>query len=271
MVVAAPLRNPWRAVQLTDLHLYANPQQTLLGLNTYQSFMTVLAQVQRDHWPVDILLATGDLAQDGSEGAYQLLRQALLPLDTPTYYIPGNHDHPQLMTAVLPGHKISTAKQILLPPWQILLLDSTLPHQVGGYLDQTQLDFLEKNLSYYPDYHALICLHHHPLSVDCGWMEEIGLENGNQFFEVLSSYPQVRGVLWGHIHQNFEQQKSGLMLMASPSTCIQFKPQTENFSLDDTLPGYRWLELYEDGTLKTGVCRVPLDPHQKVNLDSAGY
>ncbi|WP_218081645.1 3',5'-cyclic-AMP phosphodiesterase [Anthocerotibacter panamensis] len=272
IVAPPPPKDLWRVVQLTDLHLFATTEQKLLGLNTAQSFHAVLEEMRLHHWPADVLLATGDLAQDGSRGAYQTLAQALFSLQTPTYWIPGNHDDPQAMREILAGSPIFVQRQVLLPPWQIILLDSTLPDQVGGYLASEQLSLLEFCLTQHPDFYTLVCLHHHPLSLGCDWMENIGLKNGPEFLRVVQAYPQVRGVLWGHVHQQFEQQQGNALLMSTPSTCIQFKPKTQEFSLDTQLPGYRWLELYSNGTLQTGVQRIAhLGVGQQIHMDSVGY
>ena len=49
-------------------------------------------------------------------------------------------------------------------------------------------------------------------------------------------------------------------------------PPLENpeFALDDKAPGYRWLVLYADGRIDTGVCRLPFMPDE-VEMNSDGY
>jgi 3',5'-cyclic-AMP phosphodiesterase len=37
---------------------------------------------------------------------------------------------------------------------------------------------------------------------------------------------------------------------------VQFAPGSEEFQVDTTAPGYRWLRLFDDGRLDTGVSRV---------------
>ena len=44
--------------------------------------------------------------------------------------------------------------------------------------------------------------------------------------------------------------------LGTPSTCIQFAPGSAEFALDEQMPGYRWLHLYDEGQLDTGVSRV---------------
>ncbi|MNJ82082.1 3',5'-cyclic adenosine monophosphate phosphodiesterase CpdA [compost metagenome] len=47
-----------------------------------------------------------------------------------------------------------------------------------------------------------------------------------------------------------------MRLLASPSTCIQFEPGSEDFKVGEQAPGYRWLRLHTDGSIDTGVSRV---------------
>ena len=80
----------------------------------------------------------------------------------------------------------------------------------------------------------------------------------------------MRAVIWGHVHQTFEQQRKGVRLLATPSTCVQFLPDSKEFAVDMVPPGYRWLELYPDGTLKTGVERLQMIPGE-IDLGTRGY
>ena len=66
----------------------------------------------------------------------------------------------------------------------------------------------------------------------------------------------MKAVLFGHAHQEFAGEKNGVACYGAPSTCIQFKRNCEDFALENIPPGYRWIDLYEDGTLKTGICRL---------------
>ena len=50
--------------------------------------------------------------------------------------------------------------------------------------------------------------------------------------------------------------RNDVRLLSTPSTCIQFEPQSEDFSIDTLAPGYRWLTLNPDGSLDTGISRV---------------
>jgi Icc protein len=72
------------------------------------------------------------------------------------------------------------------------------------------------------------------------------------------------------VHQRLDRRHGDIQLMASPSTCVQFAPGSAGFKADPAPPGYRWLDLHEDGTLRTGISRVH-GVSFKVDLDSGGY
>ena len=40
------------------------------------------------------------------------------------------------------------------------------------------------------------------------------------FDEVLDRHDNVRALLWGHIHQAFDQSRNGVRLLATPSTGV---------------------------------------------------
>ncbi|MDY7567748.1 3',5'-cyclic-AMP phosphodiesterase [Pseudomonas sp. RTC3] len=242
-------------VQLTDSHLFANADEKLLGMSTFESLNKVIECVLAEQSQIDLLIASGDLSQDGSLESYQAFRQASGRIQAPARWFPGNHDEVPAMTEAARQSDF-LAPIIDLGHWRITLLDSSVPGSVPGYLQDQQLQLLAQSLSEEPDRHHLVCLHHNPVNIGCAWMDPIGLRNPEALFAVLDRFPQVRAVLWGHVHQEYDQLRNGVRLLASPSTCIQFAPGSVEFKVDSTAPGYRWLRLHADGRLETGVSRV---------------
>ena len=70
---------------------------------------------------------------------------------------------------------------------------------------------------------------------------------------LLARHPGVRGVAWGHTHQPFDGMRGRIRLMGTPSTCMQFAQDADEFEIDDRPPGYRWIKLEPDGKIETGV------------------
>ncbi|MGX5202739.1 3',5'-cyclic-AMP phosphodiesterase [Aliikangiella sp. IMCC44632] len=245
-----------RVAQLTDSHIFAEKEGCLLGLNTRRSFEAVCERVKKEEWKPDVILATGDLSQDASPQSYQYLADFLATLKVPSFWLPGNHDDPQVMAQYLTNQCVSSAKQILLGDWQIILLDSSVKDKVYGNLSESELAFLSQALQQHPNKHALVSLHHQPVTIDSHWLDQIGLKNAAEFKQVLAKFPQVKGVVWGHIHQDFEFTENGVHWMATPSSCVQFEPGSEDFSAGEEAPGYRFLNLYPDGRVESVVHRI---------------
>jgi len=248
-----------RVVQITDTHLFRNPRAALLKLNTQDSFEKVMDLVIRNETSIDVVLGTGDIAQDASREAYERFAQAMQVLKAPFYWIPGNHDRRQVMEKLTPWEHAFT-NLITLGKWQIIMLDSSVLGEVHGRLHERELQHLDKSLRAVQQNplieHVLVCLHHNPVEGSATWMSGIGLRNHDEFLAIIDQYACVRAVLYGHIHQELDFQRKGVRYLCTPSTCIQFKPDVQDFTLDNVNPAYRWLSLQPDGNIESEVVRV---------------
>ena len=258
-------------VQLTDTHLCKMQGGTLLGMDTDHSLQAVIDLVKAERPGIDLLLGTGDLSDQGALEAYRRLLEYFAQLTEVYCWLPGNHDDRANMTAVV-DHPLRLCREIRLGRWQVLMLDSQVPGEVGGELGAQELALLEEALTAAAtdELYSLVCLHHQPIKIGCEWLDEQMVADAPTFFSVLDRFPGVRGVLWGHVHQQVDALHGDIQLMATPSTCVQFAPGSAGFKADSAAPGYRWLELSSDGTLQTGVSRVE-GVSFKVDLDSGGY
>jgi Icc protein len=249
-----PAQQPTTLLHLTDTHLYAAADSTMRGVNTLDTLNQVLAAVRDDSaWPPAGILATGDLVQDESRSGYERFRDCLAHLGTPVYCIPGNHDDPRLMEQVLSRPPFQVNGQIQLDGWTVLMLSTYVRGDDGGALDKAALVTLDVSLAQHAERHVLIVMHHQPIAMNSAWLDEVGLRDADEFLAVLDRHDNVRGVLWGHVHQVSDRQRNGVRMLSTPATCAQFLPNAEVFALDDKPPGFRWLRLYPDGTLETEV------------------
>ncbi|MEZ5568353.1 MAG: 3',5'-cyclic-AMP phosphodiesterase [Halioglobus sp.] len=260
-----------RLVQLTDTHLCRERGGRLLGMDTDHSLQCVIQQLLQERPVTHLVLGTGDLADNGAEAAYARLGDYFAQIPAPSFWLPGNHDARAVMASSEAGAG-RLCHEVRAGHWQILLLDSQIPGEVGGRLGASELQRLEQALASAAreGLHTLVCLHHHPVRIGCAWLDEQMVADAEAFFGVLDRFSGVRGVLWGHIHQEVDTYRKQVRLLGSPSTCVQFAPGSEAFKADDKPPGYRWLELRSDGGLETGVSRV-LDVRFDVDLASRGY
>lgn len=262
---------PVRVIQITDTHLFATAEQRLCGVQTADSLSRVLAHARAGQWPPDAILATGDLSQDESPESYRRFVDAFSSLGAPVHSIAGNHDVPRRMVEMFVGSfTVNLTRWADLGAWQAIMLDTSVPNDNAGELAATELEFLDSALRGNPDRHALVCLHHNPVPVGSAWLDTMQLRNSDAFFEVIDRFPHVRAILWGHVHQEFDGRRKDVRLLGAPSTCFQFMPGSETFTLDTRPPGYRALTLNPDGTLDTTVHR--LDSYAYLpDLTTRGY
>ncbi len=243
-------------LQITDCHLFADSTQQLRGVDTEQSFLRVLAAICATTRTPDLILLTGDLADLGEADAYRRLLTHCQRLTCPVFAIPGNHDQVAVMKQIFKDSKISMNPSFVRGGWHVILLNSVVLGDDEGTLAPSELHFLQTALTHYATLPTLIALHHHVKPVH-GYMDTMMLTNADLFHEIITAHKSVRVVLSGHVHQAFEESCNHVRYLASPSTCFQIKVNIPEFTKDETsMPGYRWLALYDDGKIETEVVRV---------------
>jgi Icc protein len=258
-------------VQITDTHLNRVEGGTLLGLNTDFSLQQVVDLVRRERPVIDLVLGTGDISDHGGKTAYERAAGYFNQLGAPVLWLAGNHDEAGEMAEVL-GQDGKLPSSGVVGNWQIVMLNSQIPGEVDGRLGSTELELLEHKLATAEQrsLHSLVCLHHQPVPMGSLWIDEQMIEDHEDFLAVIDRFPGVKGILWGHVHQQLDAERGAVKLMSTPSSCIQFAPGSEGFKADDQPPGYRWLDLYSDGRIETAVSRVRGVTFE-VELDSSGY
>lgn len=252
---------PIRLAHLTDMHLFAQTGASLLGVDTEASFRGVLRHLIDSGDTPDLVLATGDLAQDGRRESYARFLAMVAPLGVPVHVLPGNHDVRAPFYDMLAAH----AEPVIdCGAWRIILLDSTLPDEEGGWLASDQLGLLRAAGQVEDGRHVLVAMHHNPVPMHSDWLDPMRIGNADELFTVLETLPRVRALLWGHVHQasdtRYESERAPghtpWRMLSTPSTCFQFTPFSSEFSIDAVAPGYRWITLHPDGRLDTRVVRV---------------
>lgn len=246
-----------RLVQLTDTHLFGDPAGDFDGVDTARSLLDVVGLVLAHDWPADAVLVTGDLAHEPTAQAYRRLRDCLAALDAPTHFLPGNHDDPAIMREVLGERAHVAVRGITLGAWRLVFLNTHIPGTHAGRVDSAGLAGLRRELSTHRDRPVLILLHHHPVAIGSPWMDSMGLRNAPDLARIVGDFPNVGALVFGHIHQLFETRLGGARVLGTPSTCVQFTPGSDRYSKDSATAGYRWLYLHPDGSLETGVRRLP--------------
>ena len=254
-------------IQISDTHLMAEAAVDFVHTNPEQSFLDVLADIQTHYSDAHAILHTGDLAQEATQQTYQRYLTHIQSLGLAYFQIPGNHDD----AALFPFYQSQNcAHGIDLGAWTLVLLNSAVAHQVDGWVDDQQLKQLEEILAARPQQHILIACHHHPFAMQSHWIDQHKLKNTEALIDVLGRYPQVKLVLFGHVHQESCHTWQQIEFLSTPSTCVQFKPKSDDFALGTEAPGYRVLQLKSDGSFSTQVHRLTHLQHN-INVEISGY
>ena len=241
-------------IQISDCHLFADLDATLAGVNTAQTLLKVLQVITDDEIP-DLILVTGDVAHDEGRTTYEQFKGMLDKLDINYYCLPGNHDQPRYLKSVFGDNFVGQFHNFIWNGWQIILLSTAMPGNVSGRLNSQQLAMLSNALHAHRK-PTVIFMHHHAVPIQCPWLDNIGLENADEFLAILHSTSAVKAVFCGHVHQEFIHHQNKIAFYGTPSTCFQFKPHSLTVEYDDALPAYRSIKLCKDGLINTQVVRV---------------
>ena len=241
-----------RLIQFTDTHLFGDTTASLRGVACLPALRAAMADAQSRTREVDAVLITGDLVQDDPAG-YPLVREAFGRSKVPVLCLAGNHDLPDQMRSELADAPFQVGGELELGRWIVIALHTWKPHSASGRIGPEQMNRLRQTLNSHRNHHVLICLHHHPIEMHSRWLDQVGLDDADEFMNIVRTNSNVRGVLWGHVHQSLDSFMYGMRFMATPATCAQFVPHSDDFAIDDRPPGYRLLELMPDGSIATEV------------------
>jgi Icc protein len=234
-------------LQLTDTHLGEAEDFRLWGLPADALLRRVLADAHARFPRPDLVVHTGDATHDAGRPAQRRIEGLLAGWGAPVLWTPGNHDLPEAMA----GEPCAFD----LPGWRVLLVNSRKIGAVEGRIDDATLAWLDRELgaAVTP---VLLGLHHPPLPTGTPWLDRIGLENADALWRVIRRHARVRAIIHGHAHMEQTTLHEGVLVLGTPSTNGQFRPLSVGFALDGQPPGYRWLRLYRDGRLESGVVRL---------------
>ena len=182
-----------RFLHLSDLHVVPEGMRASGVLDTrglLQSAIDRLLRLRDALAPLDGVLVTGDISDDGSPESYAFARAELGRLDLPLFVVPGNHDAREPFRtafADLPG----MPGQGLID-WTVTVsgtcligLDTLVEGQGGGVLRTESLEFLRVSIENAEPGPVVIMLHHPPIRTGIRFMDAIGLENTSALTSIL--------------------------------------------------------------------------------------
>ena len=248
-------------LQLSDLHAFADPDERLFGIPTRALLEDVLAHVQRSGLRPDHVVVTGDHTHDELPETYAAVRELLAPFLDRLWLLPGNHDDRAVLRAAFAdrirtdgGDRITFSFRA--GEWLCLGLDTHLHGAVSGRLGAEQVDSIRRQLAEHQPRAVVLFMHHPPVAFGRAWLDRIGLEDAELLQELIVEEPRIRLVCCGHVHHESSNRIGAAEVVTVPSTGLQFSPTGDEAEFVAAPPGYRLIELRDDG-YSTTVVRLP--------------
>lgn len=213
--------------QISDLHVLADG--TLLSgmVDTQAALAACISHIQGLDPKPDLVLATGDLTQDGRPEDYALLRSSFDQLSMPVYVIPGNHDHRTRMQAAFAdyGYLPETGEflhyAIDKHPLRLIGLDTVIAGETSGRICPARLHWLDQRLSEQPDRPTVIFMHHPPFATGIGFMDKPPFHGAAALEDLIRRFPQVQLITCGHVHRSIQTNWADTTATVAPSVVFQ--------------------------------------------------
>ncbi len=188
---------------------------------------------------VDFVLHTGDVVFDPHPEPYEAAKTLFSRLKYPIYYLNGNHDHRDYLQKILLG-KAEAANpfdyEFEVNGVQIVCVDSNGPEAVppSGHVTDAQLTWLQGICSAADPRPLVIATHHNMLPTGIPWLDNyMRTANGEQFHQaILPARARLRGVFFGHVHQNLDIYQDGILYCSTLSSWTQLMAYP---GMDDTI------------------------------------
>lgn len=215
--------------QITDFHVAVPGDPIDTKNKTAAHLAAAIAHINGMYPLPDVVLATGDLVNQGNAEEYALLRQLLMPLTPPLLMIPGNHDERQNLRNAFPEHTYLNQDPEYLHytiehfPLRLIGLDTVIPGEAGGELCQQRCDWLDSRLSEKPDTPTVVFLHHPPFRTGLWHMDHMGLSGADRLAAVVIEHPQIERILCGHLHRPITAGFAGTVATVAPGTAHQIE------------------------------------------------
>ena len=208
--------------QLTDPHITIGPGDA----GSADALAAAVAAVNAfDPLPEAVLL-TGDVSEHATAAEYERAAELLAELTIPVHLLVGNHDDADGIRAHLgapgaPGEPLQYSQA--LGPIRLIACDTTVRGQDAGALGPERLAWLEAELERDRATPTLLAMHHPPLLIGMGVLDEIALAEVDQLAlrELIAANPQVKRIVAGHVHRGATGGIGGCPVFVCPSSYLQ--------------------------------------------------
>ncbi|WP_260426618.1 phosphodiesterase [Burkholderia sp. Bp9142] len=192
-----------KIIHITDVHLVP-PGQQLFESDPQERLHACLAHVATHHADANMCIMTGDLAHDGDEEAYVVLRDALRNFPVPVRLVVGNHDDRRKFRNVFPDAEADEHGFIQsyadTPAGRFIFLDTKQDGTHAGWYCEKRQAWLDARLGEAAGKPAYLFMHHPPFRIHLQSMDTIMLRNPEAFAAVVERH-NIGHVFFGHVHR----------------------------------------------------------------------
>ncbi|MGA3845855.1 metallophosphoesterase [Ralstonia nicotianae] len=236
-------------VQITDPHLFADRDSELMGYRTYPMLSKTIDAIRGHDFRPDACFLTGDISQDESADSYELARFELERLGIPVFWIPGNHDDRGRAEAVFgQSERIHRLSKLTTGDWDFIHLETCRRGADEGYLSDPDFERFVSDVeaSAGAGKQIAVVMHHHPVPTQTPLLDGYMLQDGERLLSFLDDHRQVRLVICGHVHGDYQLQYGSQTIEVCPATCFQWEKGTRTAKAEDWR-GFRIFEFSSAG------------------------
>jgi 3',5'-cyclic-AMP phosphodiesterase len=244
--------------QISDLHVRPVGERYKDAVDSNRMFADAVEHLNRLDPQPDLVLITGDLVDEGLQAEYDSLRALLGSLALPYLLMPGNHDDRERLAQCFPEHAYLPAngpKHYVIDRHavRIVALDTTVPGDHHGEVDEAGLAWLATTLAATQDAPTVVLMHHPPIACGIPYLDKYMCRRPERIAEVIGRFANVERVLCGHVHRPILQRWAGTLLCSCPSTAtqiaLQLRPDAQPASFRE--PPACLLHWWRDGVMVT--------------------
>lgn len=206
--------------QMTDTHIGYDPAAGDAEFN-YLRCLAVLDAILALPSRPDMLILSGDLADNGDPDCYARLKSAVERCPFPVYPMAGNHDDRGELLNAFPDYAdpngfVQFAAECR--GLRIVCLDSLETGRHGGAFCEQRAAWLGAELEAHRETPTLIFIHHPPVVAGIDWMDPRPHEEWfRRFHETLAPHAQVVGIKCGHLHRPLHAMVGDVPLSVTPA------------------------------------------------------
>jgi 3',5'-cyclic AMP phosphodiesterase CpdA len=218
-------------LHLSDTHLLAGGSRLYGSVDVEAHLAELFAEVEASGARPEAIVFTGDLADKGEPGAYDLLRSMVEPvaerLGAQVIWVMGNHDDRAAFRASLmptaPGDPLvdptSPIDQVHeINGLRVISLDTSVPGHHHGAISDRQLLWLANELSTPAPDGTILAMHHPPVPSVLELAVAVELHDQERLAQVLRG-TDVRSIIAGHLHYSSSSTFAGIPVSVASATC----------------------------------------------------